>query len=188
MVKDKAIHTRPLDEDAFEALFRNYFSFMCSFAHKFIPDVDVAKDIVHEVFTGLWEKRKEIDTSKPVKSYLFTAVNNKCLNYIRDHKKFDNSQEMGEIFANRYAEDSNILIEDEMKRTIQKTLNSLPEKCREVFELSRYEGLSYNEIAERLGISVKTVENQMGKALKIFRVSLKEYLTIVLILLLNQMN
>jgi len=187
MVKEN-LHTTQLDEEAFETLFRSYFTFMCSFAHKFIPDMDVAKDIVHEVFTGLWEKRMEIDTSKPVKSYLFTAVNNKCLNYIRDHKKFDNAQEMGEVFANRYADEQNTLIEGEMKHTIQKTLDSLPEKCREVFELSRYEGLTYNEIAERLGISVKTVENQMGKALKIFRESLKEYLTLLLLMLLNGMN
>ena len=188
MPQEKTVFNNQLNEDSFEMLFRNYFTYMCSFAHKFIPDMDIVKDIVHEVFTNLWEKREDIDLSKPVKSYLFTAVNNKCLNYIRDHKKFNSFEEVSEVFSNRYANENNAAIEGELKEKIKQTLDALPEKCREVFELSRFEGLKYQEIADRLGISVKTVENQMGKALKVFRESLKEYLTIVLIFWLNGLN
>ncbi|MCK5463030.1 MAG: sigma-70 family RNA polymerase sigma factor, partial [Bacteroidales bacterium] len=81
-----------LDKRTFEELFRSFFPSLVLFAQKYVPDQDTAKDIVHNVFINLWEKRQQVDTDSPLKSYLFTSVHNRCLNYIRDQKKFDKDE------------------------------------------------------------------------------------------------
>ena len=118
---------------------------------------------MHQVFINLWEKRATLDLSTSLKSYLFTSVHNRSLNVIRDRKKFS-SAEVPDV-AGEW--DVSAQIESmELEAKIREAIDFLPEKCREVFELNRFEGLKYSEIAARLGISVKTVENQMSKALK----------------------
>lgn len=156
---------------------------MCSFAYKYIQDIDTCQEIVHDVFVKLWEKREQIDLSKSVKSYLFTAVSNKCKNHIRDNKKFV-TNELATENTNYNDQDALKQLQyQELEEKIQEAINSLPEKCKEVFELNRYEGLKYKEIAEKLHISVKTVENQMGKALKVLREKLKNYVELFLFIL-----
>ena len=169
----------------FEQLFRDYFPPLMAFARKILVDEDDAREVVHLVFIKLWEKRNEVDLSTSLKSYLFTSVHNRSLNVIRDRKKFS-SGEVPEV-AGEW--DVSAQIESmELEGKIREVIDSLPEKCREIFEMNRFEGLKYGEIASKLDISIKTVENQMSKALKILREQLGKYPTILLWLLLYTLN
>lgn len=123
-----------------------------------------------------------MDMNRNIKSYLFTSVHNRCLNYIRDNKKFDRENVEIEKLDNHFDWDaSDKLQELELEAKIKKAIDSLPEKCREVFMLSRFEDLKYAEIAEKLNISIKTVEAQMGKALKTLRTQLASYVSAYLL-------
>lgn len=174
-----------MDKDAFEKLFREFFPPLLSFARKILVDEDDAREVVHQVFINLWEKRDKIDLSTSLKSYLFTSVHNRSLNVIRDRKKFS-SEEVPEM-AGEW--DVSTQIESmELEEKINEAIASLPEKCRQIFELNRFDGLKYSEIAIQLNISVKTVENQMSKALKILREKLLKYLTLLLWLVMHTLN
>jgi len=172
----------------YEELFRTYFTSLCYFAWKYIPDKDAGKEIVHTVFVNIWEKKEEFDFDKPAKSYLFTAVYNRCMNYIRDRKKFvahndpSITIERPDTILN-----SDHLEAAELESRIWKIINSLPEKCREIFILNRFEGKKYAEIAEKFNISVKTVETQMSKALKTLRDHLADYIHLILFILLKSL-
>jgi len=175
-----------LDERSFELIFREFYPPLVMFANKFTKDSDASADIVHQVFIKLWEKRSEMDPDPRLKSYLFTSVHNRCLNFLRDRKKFVQSDLPPDSLAlNQYVEDPNRMEEEELRVQIDNAIESLPEKTREVFILSRFEELKYKEIAERLDISVKTVENQMGRALRMLREKLGEFLMILLIFFLD---
>ena len=152
------------------------FKPLCGFAMKFTGDLDAAKNLVHEVFIQLWEKFDQLPEDTHYKSYCYTAVRNKCLNYIRDKQKFvaiDNVPE------HQRAEINSILEISELEQKIEAAIASLPEKCRIVFELSRIEGLRYAQIAEKMDISIKTVEAQMSKALAVMKEHLREFLTLI---------
>ena len=182
----KSKKTQDLNKKQFEELFREYFKPLTAFAKKYINDIDISKGIVHDAFLKLWEKREDVDTSKSVKSYLYTTVYNKSLNYIRNNKKFVNTEKKINLFEKSNDWDySNKMIANEIEAKIIQTLDSLPEKCRQVFIMSRYEELKYREIAEKLKISIKTVETQMSKALKALRKNLTEYITVLFIILLG---
>ena len=186
MTAGKKIHmTGELDKASFEAVFRKFFPALMAFSLKYLPDEDDAREVVHTVFINLWERRASLDTSTSLKSYLFTSVHHRSLNMLRDRRKFSD-HEMPEVHSE---EDIQSRVESmELEEQIGNVIASLPEKCREIFELNRFGGLKYLEIAEKLGISVKTVENQMSKALKILREKLAHYLTIVLWILWNGIN
>lgn len=174
-----------MDRDSFEILFREYFTPLMFFAKKILSDEEDAREVVHQVFVNLWEKREKIDWSESMKSYLFTSVHNRSLNVVRDRKKFS-AEEVPEM-AGEW--DVSAQIESmELEEKISEALQSLPEKCRQVFEMNRFEGLKYSEIALKLGISIKTVENQMSKALKILREKLIKYLTLLLWLIMQSLN
>ncbi|MBN2890326.1 MAG: RNA polymerase sigma-70 factor [Bacteroidales bacterium] len=172
-----------LNNIEFEELFKEYFKPLVNFSNKFLNDIDAAKEVVHDVFVNLWEKRNEIDPEKSIKSYLYTSVNNRSLNFIRDNKKFVRDEIILQNEQN--VENTDTFAESEIQRIIDKTLADLPPKAREVFEMSRYQNLKYREIAEKLGLSQKTVETHMSRALKDLRKNLKEYLTVLLLILLN---
>ncbi|RLD59428.1 MAG: RNA polymerase sigma-70 factor [Bacteroidetes bacterium] len=174
-----------MDKQAFEKLFREYFTPLMAFSRRILGDEDNAREVVHQVFIKLWERRSQIDLSTSLKSYLFTAVNNRSLNVIRDRRKFSS-----EKVPERAGEwDVSAQIEAmELEEKIQAAIQILPERCRVIFELNRFDGLKYSEIASQLDISVKTVENQMSKALKILREQLARYLTILLWLVLYTLN
>ncbi len=170
-----------LDKHTFESLFRAEFPGLVRFAITYVKDYEAAREVVQEAFLSLWEKRAEIDMEKSVKTYLSTSVRNRSLNYLRDNKKFDSGLLGVEgVYPERADEQSDMLEASELKEKIDAAINELPEKCREVFLLNRHEHLKYQEIADRLGISVKTVETQMSKALKHLRERLKDYLIIIL--------
>ena len=174
-----------LNKSDFEEVFKTYFKPLTAFAFKFVKDTDDAKSIVHDVFMKLWEKRDNIDMSKSVKSYLFTSVNNRSLNFIRDHKKFTHEEFILESQHDEHWEVSDELSAIDIQQKVDTTLNNISPKAKEVFLMSRNEGLKYREIAEKLSISIKTVETHMSTALKELRKNLKEYLTVILLLILN---
>ena len=178
-----------MDKRAFEELFRSFFPSLVLFAQKYVPDQDTAKEIVHNVFINLWEKRQQVDTGSPLKSYLFTSVHNRCLNYIRDQKKFDKDDTIFQrLDSTEFSDGVNRLEEQELEQRIFDALQALPEKCREIFNMNRFDGLKYAEIAEKQGISVKTVETQMSKALKILREKLIDYLGMIILFILTHLN
>jgi len=173
-----------LDHTAFEALFREHFPFLVSFARKYVQDEEASKDIVHNVFLNLWQRRNELDMNQSLKPYLFKSVHNRCLNYIRDHKKIvqhELPQQENEVMS--YLESDSHIQQSELEFKIKQVIDGLPDRCREVFVLNRFEEKKYAEIADMLKISVKAVEAQMSKALKVLRIELQEYLPFLLFFL-----
>lgn len=175
-----------LDKSTFEQLFRTLFPSLMHFARKYVSDSDTATEITHDVFFNLWEKREKIDTSTSLKSYLYTSVYNRCMNYIRDQKKFNRDEQV----FDRLEQEEHITLHDhlevqELEAKILESMNSLPSRCREIFILNRFEGNKYAEIAEKMNISVKTVETQMSKALRILREKLADYLKILIIFIIG---
>ena len=169
-----------MDLRAFEATFKEHFPALCAFARKYVHDYDTATEIVHDVFVRLWDKREEIDPEKSVKSYLFTSVHNRCLNYIRDNKKFRTSEDEFERIKNRGTSDvEEAMNASELEEQISKALDELPEQCRKIFMMNRFEDMRYKQIAEKLNLSVKTVEAQMSKALRILREKLGKYMSVI---------
>lgn len=164
------------DLTSYEKLFRELFKPLCGFAMKYVGDLDEARNLVHEVFITVWEKFDSLPADTNYKSYLFTSVRNRCLNYLRDKKNHLSLEKMSE---DNFSETNTQLETAELEKEIELAIHSLPDKCRQVFELNRMEGLKYAEIAEKLGISVKTVEAQMSKALSVLREHLREFLTLI---------
>lgn len=146
---------------------------------KYVGDLDEAKGLVHEVFVSVWEKFDSLSPDLNFNSYLYTAVRNRSLNYIRDRKKIVMLENVAE---HEMSDTSDTMVAAELETEIEIAIQSLPEKCREVFEMNRREGLKYAQIAEKLGISVKTVEAQMSKALAVLREHLKEFLSFIIFL------
>ncbi|MCH7512785.1 MAG: RNA polymerase sigma-70 factor [Bacteroidetes bacterium] len=166
----------------FEDLFRTHFAPLCQFAMNFTgSDLDDAKEIVHDVFIKVWEKMDSLPPDVNYKSYLYKSVNNRGLNFIRDRKKL---VQLDQISEEKYSSSLAEMEEKELERAIELAIHSLPDKCREVFELSRYEGLTYKSIAEKMAVSVKTVEAQMSKALRLLREHLAEFLSLIILYLI----
>lgn len=165
-----------------ESLFRENYTGLCRFAFGYVKDEEAAKEIVQEAFVSLWEKRHSIDPSKQVRTYLSTTVRNRCLNYLRDNRKFSGRMLELENHPHEPAfHQPDKLVEAEIRERIERALDTLPEKCREVFHLSRNRQMKYYQIADHLQISVKTVETQMSKALQHMRLHLSEYLPMLVI-------
>ena len=168
----------------FEKMFKAWYSPLCNYAFGFLASRDDAEETVQNVFIQLWSKRKEIEIESSLRSYLFRAVRNSCLNVLKHEKvkKEYSAYAMSGPTAT-VAGGDDIMSAEELRIRISNALEILPTECRRVFELSRFEELKYAEIANKLGISIKTVENQMGKALRIMREELKDYLPIIFIVL-----
>ncbi len=154
----------------------------------FLNDNDSAEEVVQQVFVNLWDKRDLMDAEKSIKTYLFTSVKNRSLNYIRDNKKYRSYYLDVEAEMEIPIEGKDIISERELNEKISQALDKLPEKCREVFMLCRFEDMKYKEVADKLGISQKTVEAQMSKALKILREELKDLFVILLIWYWGSLN
>lgn len=172
-------------QQAFGVMFRQWYSPLCSYAASFVRDRDEAEEIVQASFITVWEKRTELRIESSLKSYMYRAVRNACLNRIKHEKvRKEYASEVKVISGIPMNEPaSGQLFTGELERKIGESLDKLPEQCRVVFELSRFGELKYAEIAEKLGISVKTVENQVGKALRIMREELKDYLPLILVIM-----
>lgn len=170
----------------FESLFRKHYSNLCSYANKYLEDLDASEEVVQEMFYKLWDKRESLNIETSIQSYLFRAVRNASLNVIKhiniredykDYRKLEIEEEEQNF-------DDGVVV-SELEEKIRKSIDLLPVERRKVFIMSRFDGLKYKEIAEKQNISIKTVENQMGKALKFLREELSEYISITILLLID---
>jgi RNA polymerase sigma-70 factor, ECF subfamily len=170
------------NESAYEMIFRTFYNPLCRYASSFLEDKEEAEEVVQSAFITVWEKRGSLEIQTSLKSYLYRMVRNGCLNVIK-HEKVKQQHVAHELAVSEvsYESVSQKVYATELESKITEALKALPEQCRLVFQLSRFEELKYQEIADQLQISVKTVENHMGKALRIMRVQLKEYLPLFLI-------
>lgn len=164
----------------FEQLYTDYYSYLCYLAIEFVKDKYVAEEIVSDIFFALWEKRELIQINTSLSAYLIRSVKNRCINYSL-HCKVE--QRLNQTISEKLIQHSLVdeypmgsLITKELTSLIKKSIENLPEQCRQTFLLSRDEELKYEEIAERLNISINTVKTQMKIALSKLRVSLKDYL------------
>ena len=164
------------DRTALKDLFQHQYPPVCQVIWRFVPDRALAEDLAQEVFLRFWEKRAQIEVNSSLPAYLRRMAINEALAYLRRHKHYEETE-----FEPQFESASGQSVEDrylhgELEEHIKQAIATLPPKCRAVFQLSRFEELTYNEIANQMGISVKTVENQMGKALKLMRERLLPYL------------
>ncbi len=170
----KRIQTGDLKE--FERLFKELYAPLCSYASKILGDNDKAEEIVQDIFYGIWKNKEKLEIKVSFKSYLYKSVQNNCMQVIQHHYVEDKYKQH---VVNNVVEFQMDPIQEmelaEMNHVIEQTLESLPEKCKEIFSMSRFDGLKYKEIALKLNISIKTVEANMGKALNAFRQNLKQY-------------
>lgn len=165
---------------SFEELFRQHYSYVCQVVHRYINDKSRVEDIAQEIFTELWQKKESIFIHTSIPAYLRRMAISRALNHIRDTKKYnwdelDATSESVQNLAIQPASAILALEESELKKVIDYAIQALPEKCRIVFLLSRNDELSYAEISRELNISTKTVENQIGKALKLLRLALADH-------------
>ncbi len=167
------------DKSAFEQAFRTYYQPLCSYAVPLIKDKDEAEEVVQNVFYNIWSKREALQINTSFKSYLYRSVHNDCLNRLKHVKVKAGYAEDYKATARHSDGAADTLVAKELGLKIESAINALPEQCGHVFRLSRFGNLKYQEIAAQLDISVKTVENHMGKALKLLREQLKDYLPLV---------
>lgn len=167
----------PVEHAAFEELFKSHFKRLFAYAITILKDEVIAEEVVQNVFYKIWEKKGQVEIQSSVTAYLYRSVYNDSLNYLK-HQKVKASYHAHISWQSRNAADhatSKVQL-SELQQKLDGALKELPEQCRSIFQMSRFEELKYQEIADRLGISIKTVENQMGKALKILRIKLADYL------------
>ncbi|MDP3462158.1 MAG: RNA polymerase sigma-70 factor [Bacteroidales bacterium] len=173
------------DRRVFEEIFNTYYAPLCSYCLRYVSGPEEAEEIVQDLFFKLWVKRNELAINTSLQAYLYRAVRNYALNYLK-HKKTHKEFEDYVGFQTQQTSVNPVsgLEEDEMQHIMKLAVLSLPEKRREIFEMSRYDGLKNAEIAEKLNLSLKTVENQMTRAFEQLRVVLREYLPVLLVGLL----
>ena len=171
------------DEKAFEDVFKTYYKPLHAYAFTLLKEEMAAEEMVQNVFYKLWDRSESINISGSIAAYLYRAVHNESLNYLK-HLKVRSEHQLHVSYkaGNESDSASKCLQLKELEGRLRQSLNELPEQCRTIFQMSRFEELRYREIADQLGISIKTVENQMGKALKILRSKLADFLVLVLLL------
>lgn len=164
------------EERALELLFKKYYAALVRFSKDIVKDWSIAEDVVQEVFTKIWDKREQITITSQVKSYLYVSVKNHSLNHLRLHERTEWMNDSLEDDYRVAAPEAGVKMDQlTLEQQISKAIDALPPKCALIFKMSRFEEKSYREIAEALELSVKTVENQMGKALATLRVTLAPY-------------
>jgi RNA polymerase sigma-19 factor, ECF subfamily len=164
------------DPSAFEAMFHAYHAPLCSFACRYLGARDLAEEIVQEVFLCIWERKESWEVRTSVRSYLLTAVRNAALSYLRHERVVRRRQaEVRDIHETVAASPEGRTLEAETVAAVRQAIGRLPDRCRLVFTLHREQGLTYAEVAEVLGISPRTVEVQIGRALKSLRKNLASH-------------
>ena len=185
MANTDALYLKGLKEGdrfVFEQIFRSYYPILCNYARGYTSDKSTAEEIVQDFFCKLWDKHDAIQINTGFSSYMRKSVINHCLNHARkletERKFVDFGDNLEEIHGTTDHESNN-----ELSQLVSKALLELPERRREIFELSRFEGLKYQEIAEKLNISIKTVETQMTRSLEFMRKYLKDFITVIALIM-----
>ena len=159
-----------------EQLFRMHYRSLCIVAKNIVGDSAAAEDVVQDMFLKIWKKKNQLNINSELKAYIFRSTVNTALNYLDKNKRslsFENNK-IAEL-PGTGIEDKDPLVQSELEELIHQTIQDLPPKCRQIFIMSRFEDMKYAEIANQLGISIKTVENQMGKALSRVREKLQPH-------------
>lgn len=167
---------RKNSDRAVELIFQKYYTFLCKTVYRVLPDANLVEDLVQEVFMELWRKHKNLKIQSSLIAYLKRSAINRTLNFIRDNKIKFEGEETLPFLKGTFTPIGAKLEAMEMREIIEQAVDQLPERCRIIFMLSRFEELSHKEIAQRLEISVKTVENQISKALKLLKKALEPYI------------
>jgi len=173
------------DDESFEFLFKKYYLSLARFAWRYVGSKAIAEELVQELFTNLWEKREELDTAGSVRSFLYKSARNLSLNHLKHQgvkNKYDH-QWMAQK-ENPEIEFRDELREQQIRNAVAKAIEELPERSKMTYKLHRYDGLTYPEIAEVMDVSVKTVESQMTRTLKILRERLSWLLPFLMVALL----
>lgn len=177
MIGDSEIIRRIRQGDAgqFESLFRSSYVSLVRYAKTLVKDHDTAEEIVQDLFFRLWQDKEKIKIESSLNGYLFRAVHNRCLHWIEHNRVIEkHARDMAYSQTENMENPSEIIQYKELQSKIAKILARLPERCGRIFCMNRFEGLKYADIAEILSVSIKTVEANMGKALKEFRRALTE--------------
>ena len=174
------------DEAAFEQMFKTHFKRLHAYAFTILRDEIQAEEMVQQVFFKLWERNENLSLTGSVSSYLYRAVHNESLNYIK-HQKVRSNHQLNVAYSmkNEVEHPAKKIMASELEKKIHSALNELPEQCRTIFQMSRFDEMKYREIADKLGISIKTVESQMSKALRLLRVKLVDFLIFILLFIHN---
>jgi len=181
--KDLIVRLKAGDQTAFELLFHFYYPGLVMYSVQFTTDRMEAEEIVQDFFVRFWQKHQQILLTDSLKSYLFLSVKNGCLNYLK-HKKVEEKyiRQMAELSNRHLAYDPDLYLASELQEKVKNVIDLLPEKCREIFIMSRIQGLKNEEIATNLNLSKRTVETQISKALKVLRIELKDYVGLMILL------
>ncbi len=173
------------DKRSLQHIFNSYYGYLLNVGYKLIKDQEQVKDIAQEVFFELWKKREHLTITSSLKSYLHRSMVNRSLNYIKKQKRFSFGDDTIPVDIDVAPNPQQLVETSDLETAIREAIDNLPERCRLIFSMSRFENLSHKEIAKRLNISTKTIENQMTKALKAIRlvVSKMGYLLLLLGLL-----
>lgn len=168
-------------EEAFDFIFRKYYKVLSIQAIRFVHDQDTAQSLVQDCFVRFWEKRMVLSNVEDLYSYLFFMVRNRCIDHIREEKRTNKSPISYKAdFQENETEEK--MDANDLSSHLWQAISKLPDRCRIAFEFSRIEGLTYPKIAEKMGISIKAVEALISRALKILRVSLVEFMSILILL------
>ncbi len=164
------------DRPALRHIFDAHYEMVCQAIMRLVQDRSTSEDLAQEVFIRFWEKRAQIQIKTSLSAYLRRMAINEGLMYLRRQKRWETDELEAGREAGAEVSGEDVLLQDELGQRIRQAIQQLPPRCRAVFQLSRYEELTYKEIADQLGISVKTVEHQMGKALRVLKERLRAYL------------
>jgi RNA polymerase sigma-70 factor, ECF subfamily len=173
------------DQGALRFFFDKYYEDLCHFINAYIHNHAISEELVQDIFIQFWDNKKQLELSYSVKAYLYKLSKNRSLNHIRDEKRKRRIHDS--ILAGSTGvsvEDDSYLDSEQLKIIIITAIKALPAQCREIYTLCKEEQLTYKEVAEKMGISVKTVENQMGIALKKLKANLLPYYDKIFILLI----
>jgi RNA polymerase sigma-70 factor, ECF subfamily len=173
-----------LPEDDFGKLFRQHHAGLCNLAYNIVGDTDAAKDIVQEVFVKLWNNRGQLTFGEQIKHYLFKATAHTSYNHLRANKRIAPLEEYTGLNMLETTVGTEGVEYKELEVRARQAIDRLPPKCKTIYILSRHEGLKHQEIADTLGLSIKTVENQMGIALEKLRNDLRPFLNLEIVSIL----
>lgn len=186
--KELIVRLKDGDQTAFELLFHFYYPGLVVYTSQFTADRNDAEEIVQDFFVRFWQKHQQIIPTDSFKNYFFLSVKNSSLNYLK-HKKIEAKylKELSDLSNQHLVYDPDLYLSTELQEKIKKSINLLPERCREIFMMSRIQGMKNDEIAKELELSKRTIETQISNALKVLRVELKDYMGLLIFVGIQQL-